>query len=64
VTPLANGDWLVKVSGHNILVVPGEGIFLSIGQATFILAPPFTVGSELTILESRGKLVDLCERLA
>ena len=63
VTPLANGDWLVKVSGHNILVVPGEGIF-EVRRATFTLAPPYDVGSELTILESRGKLVDLCALLA
>jgi hypothetical protein len=63
VTPLANGDWLVQVSGHNILVVPGEGIF-EVRQATFTLAPPYDVGSELTILESRGKFVDLCALLA
>ena len=62
VTPLANGDWLVQVSGHNILVVPGEGIF-EVRHATFTLAPPYDVGSELTILESRGKLVDLCALL-
>jgi hypothetical protein len=24
VTPLDNGDWLVQVEGHNILVVPGK----------------------------------------
>ena len=64
VTPLENGDYLVKVTGHNVLVVPGEGIFLTIGRATFTLSPPYEVGSELTILESRGKLVDLCARLA
>ena len=63
VTPLENGDWLVKVSGHNILVVPGEGIF-EVRRATFTLAPPYEVGSELTILERRGKLVDLCALLA
>jgi hypothetical protein len=62
VTPLANGDWLVEVSGHNILVVPGEGIF-EVRRATFTLAPPFTVGSELTILESHGKLTDICALL-
>jgi hypothetical protein len=63
VRPLENGEWLVKVSGHNILVVPDEGIF-EVRRATFTLAPPFEVGSELTILESRGKLVDLCAALA
>jgi hypothetical protein len=63
VTPLENGDWLVKVSGHNILVVPDEGIF-EVRRATFTLAPPFDVGSELTILERRGKVADLCAALA
>jgi hypothetical protein len=63
VTPLANGDWLVKVSGHNRLVVPDEGIF-EVRRATFTLAPPYDVGSELTILETRGKVIDLCAALA
>lgn len=63
VTPLANGKWLVEVSGHNILVVPGEGIF-EVRRATFTLAPPFDVGSELTIRETRGKVVDLCAALS
>jgi|SRR5215212_8197071 len=62
VTPLDNGDWLVEVEGHNILVVPGEGIF-DVRHATFTLAPPYDVGSELTILESQGKLTDLCTLL-
>jgi hypothetical protein len=62
VTPQDTGDWLVEVEGHNILVVPGEGIF-DVRHATFTLAPPFDVGSELTILESQGKLTDLCALL-
>ncbi len=57
------GDLLVTVSGHNVLVVPGEGIF-QVRKATFTLAPPYDVGSELTILERRGKLIDLCARLS
>jgi hypothetical protein len=61
--PSVEGDLLVTVTGHNVLVVPGEGIF-EVRQATFTLAPPYDVGSELTILESRGKLVDLCALLA
>jgi hypothetical protein len=63
VTPLANGDWLVNVSGHNVLIVPGEGIF-EVRRATFTLAPPYDIGSELTILESKGKVIDICALLA
>jgi hypothetical protein len=57
------GDLLVTVTGHNVLVVPGEGIF-EVRKATFTLAPPYDVGSELTVLERRGKIVDLCARLS
>ena len=65
VTPplVEGGDLLVTVTGHNVLVVPGEGIF-EVRKATFTLAPPYDVGSELTILESQGKVVDLCALLA
>src|ERR687898_1045423 len=64
VTPplVEGGDLLVTVTGHNVLVVPGEGIF-EVRKATFPLAPPYDVGSELTILESQGKVVDLCTLL-
>jgi hypothetical protein len=57
------GNLRVTVFGHNVLVVPGEGIF-EVRKATFTLAPPYDVGSKLTILERRGKLVDLCALLA
>ncbi len=57
------GDLLVTVTGHNVLVVPGEGIF-EVRKATFTLAAPYDVGSELTVLERRGKLIDLCARLS
>lgn len=57
------GDLLVTVTGHNVLVVPGEGIF-EVRKATFTLAPPYDVGSVLTVLERRGKIVDLCARLS
>jgi hypothetical protein len=65
VTPpsVEGGDLLVTVTGHNVLVVPGEGIF-EVRQATFTLAPPYDVGSALTILESEGKVTDLCALLA
>jgi hypothetical protein len=62
-TPLENGDLFVVATGHNVLVVPGEGIFLAIGRVEFILAPPHTVGSELTILENQGQLIDVCALL-
>jgi hypothetical protein len=60
---LPNGDLLVEVSGHNNLIVPGEGIF-EVRRATFMLAPPYDVGSQLTILERRGLLIDICARLS
>jgi hypothetical protein len=63
VTPLENGDLSVVATGHNVLVVPGEGIFETIGRVEFILAPPYDVGSELTILKNRGQLSDLCALL-
>ena len=63
VTPLENGDLFVVATGHNVLVVPGEGILLAIGRVEFILAPPHTVGSELTILENQGQLIDVCALL-
>lgn len=64
VRPLENGDLFVVARGHTGLVVPGEGIFLAIGRVELTLAPPYEVGSELTILENQGRLIDVCERLA
>jgi hypothetical protein len=61
--PTEGADLLVTVAGHAVLVVPGEGIFM-VRKATFTVAPPYEVGSELTILESRGKVIDLCAALA
>jgi hypothetical protein len=62
-TPLENGDLLVVATGHSLLIVPGEGIFLAIGRVEFTLAPPYNVGSELTILENQGQLIDVCALL-
>ena len=68
VTPLTDagleGDVLVEASGHNLLFDPGEGIFLIIGQATFTVAGGPSVGGDITILESHGRVIDVCERLA
>jgi hypothetical protein len=55
---------LVEASGHNLLFDPGEGIFLIIGQATFTVAGGPSVGGDITILESHGEVIDVCERLA
>jgi hypothetical protein len=63
VTPLENGDLLVEATGRNVLVVTGEGIFQTIGRVEFTLAPPYDVGSELTILENQGQLIDVCALL-
>ena len=64
VTPLDNGGVLVVARGHNILYDPGEGIFLTIGYARFTVAGGPGVGGDITILESHGRIVDLCQRLA
>ena len=68
VTPLTDagleGDVLVEASGHNLLFDPGEGIFLIIGQATFTVAGGPSVGGDINILESHGRVIDVCERLA
>jgi hypothetical protein len=62
-TPQENGDLLVVATGHSLLIVPGEGIFLAIGRVEFTLAPPYNVGSELTILANQGQLIDVCALL-
>jgi hypothetical protein len=64
VTPLTGGDVLVEASGHNLLFDPGESIFLIIGQATFTVAGGPSVGGDITILESHGKVIDVCAALA
>jgi hypothetical protein len=68
VTPLTEegleGDVLVVARGHNILFDPGEGIFLIIGKVTFTVAGGPFVGGDITILESRGKVIDVCAALA
>ena len=68
VTPLTEegleGEVLVVVRGQNLLYDPGEGIFLTIGKVTFTGAEGPFVGSDLTILESRGKVIDVCAALA
>ena len=57
-TQLRNGDVLLVVRGRNILYDSGEGIFLTIGRVKL------RVGGDITILESHGRIIDLCKRLA
>jgi hypothetical protein len=57
------GDVLVVARGHNLLFDPGEGIFLIIGKVEFTVASGPGVGGDITIRESRGKVIDVCERL-
>ena len=64
ITPLENGDVLVVARGHNTLFDPGEGIFLTVGKVRFTVASGPGVGGDITILESRGRLIDLCARLS
>ncbi len=68
ITPLTDegleGDVLVVARGHNFLFDPGEGIFLTIGRVTFTVAGGPFVGGDINILESKGKVIDVCARLA
>ena len=64
ITPLENGDVRVVARGQNVLFDPGEGIFLTVGKVRFTVASGPGVGGDITILESRGRLIDLCARLA
>ena len=68
ITPLTDegleGDVLVVARGHNLLFDPGEGIFLIIGQATFTVAGGPFVGGDITILETHGRVINVCDRLA
>lgn len=64
VTMLENGDALVVATGHNFLFDPGEGIFRTVGRAEFTVAGGPEIGGDITILESHGRLVDVCALLA
>jgi len=68
ITPLTDegleGDVLVVARGHNFLFDPGEGIFLIIGRTTFTVAGGPFVGGDITILETHGRVINVCDRLA
>jgi len=64
ITMLENGDVLVVATGHNFLFDPGEGIFMTVGRAEFTVASGPEVGGDITILESQGRLLDVCALLA
>jgi len=53
----------VVARGHNFLFDPGEGIFLTIGKVTFTVTNSPFVGGDITILESHGKVIDVCALL-
>ena len=60
---LENGDLLVVGRGRNVLADPGEGMFLFIGRVKFIQSPTGGEFVDLTILENKGKVIDLCAAL-
>jgi hypothetical protein len=61
---LPGGDVLVVAKGHNFLFDPGVGIFLIVGRATFTVAGGPGVGGDITILETHGRVINVCESLA
>ena len=68
ITPLTDeglrGDVLVVARGHNFLFDPGVGIVLIVGRATFTVAGGPQVGGDITILETHGRVINVCESLA
>ncbi len=61
---LENGDELVVGRGRSLLGLPGEGLFLTIGRVTYTVTPTGGPFVDITILESKGRVIDLCARLA
>ena len=61
---LENGDLLTVARGRNVLADPGEGMWLYIGRVEFISTPTDGPFFDLTILENKGRVIDLCARLA
>jgi hypothetical protein len=59
-----NGVTSVVGRGRNLLGVQGEGLFLVIGRVEYIYNPTDGPFVDLTILENKGRLIDLCARLA
>ena len=64
VSTLTNLNVLVVARGHNFLFDPGVGIFLIVGRATFTVAGGPGVGGDITILETHGRVINVCESLA
>ena len=60
---LENGETLVVARGRNVLGDPGEGIFLTKGRVELIATETGGPFVDLTILESKGKVIDLCAAL-
>ena len=61
---LENGAASVVARGRNFLADPGEGMFLFIGRVEFIQTPTDGPFFDLTIQQSRGKVIDVCAALA
>ena len=64
ITELANGDLSVTARGHSTLFLPGEDILLFRGKVTFTIEPNIEVGSPISNIEHRGRVIDVCEALA
>jgi hypothetical protein len=63
-TELDNGGFSVTSRGHTGLFLPGETILLFLGQVTFDVGPDLGPGSPITNIDHRGRVIDICERLA
>jgi hypothetical protein len=61
---LDNGVLLDVGSGHNLLLDPGGGAFLTTGRTEYTLTPTDVPGVfDITILESTGQVIDVCALL-
>ena len=57
-TPTDTGE-ILRFTGHNVVVGPGIGILYTTGNQTFV-----DVDGTITLTESHGEVVDVCEVLA
>ena len=58
---LASGDLLLVFTGRNLLFDPSYGILLTIGRFTQVIDPET---GEATTPEGKGRVIDVCQRLA
>jgi hypothetical protein len=57
---LANGSLAVVATGRNLLFDPSFGMFFTIGRFTFVVDEQ----DNLTLPTGKGRLIDVCARLA